>query len=65
MMDYAFETVAAGEGFFVGKTTGHRGAIFRRAAEGWRYAGGIPTQQMNGSILEIDLVFDREQGGQA
>ena len=35
MMDYAFETVAADEGFFVGKTTGHREAILRRAAEGW------------------------------
>lgn len=65
MMDYAFETVAADEGFFVGKTTGHREAILRRAAEGWHYAGWIPTQQMNGSILEIDLVFEREQGGQA
>lgn len=54
MMDYAFETVAA-----------HREAILRRAAEGWRYAGWIPTQQMNGSILEIDLVFERETEGQA
>lgn len=65
MMDYAFETVAADEGFFVGKTTGHREAILRRAAEGWRYAGWIPTQQMNGSILEIDLVFERETEGRA
>ena len=65
MVEYAFETVAADEGFFVGKTTGHREAILRRAAEGWHYAGWIPTQQMNGSILEIDLVFEREQGGQA
>ena len=65
MMDYAFETVAADEGFFVGKTTGHREAILRRAAEGWHYAGWIPTQQMNGSILEIDLVFERETEGQA
>ncbi len=65
MLEYEFEAVAAGEGFFVGKTSGHREAILRRTAEGWRWAGWIPTQQMNGSVLEIDLVFEREQGGQA
>ena len=45
MLEYEFEAIAADRGFFVGKTTGHREAILRRAAEGWRYAGWIPTQQ--------------------
>lgn len=65
MLEYEFETVAADRGFFVGKTTGHREAILRRAAEGWRYAGYIPAKQMNGGVFEIDLIFEREQGGQA
>ena len=39
MLEYAFETVAADRGFFVGKTKGHQEIIARRAAEGWRYAG--------------------------
>lgn len=65
MLEYEFETIAADRGFFVGKTIAHRETILRRAAEGWRYAGWIPAQQMNGSVLEIDLIFEREQGGQA
>jgi len=65
MLEYAFESVAADKGIFVGKTTGHQEAILRRAAEGWRYAGWIPTQQMNGSVLEMDLVFERETEGEA
>ena len=64
MLEYEFEAIAADRGFFVGKTTGHREAILRRAAEGWRYAGWIPTQQMNGSVLEIDLVFERGTEGE-
>ena len=66
MVEYAFETVAADEGFFVGKTTGHREAILRRAAEGWRYAGFVPKKQRAGGFIEsIELIFEREQGGQA
>ena len=65
MLEYEFEAIAADRGFFVGKTTGRREAILRRAAEGWRYAGWIPTQQMNGSVLELDLIFERETEGQA
>ena len=72
MLEYEFETVScdygSGYSLFGGvglETDGHREIILRRGAEGWRYAGWIPTQQMNGSILEIDLVFEREQGGQA
>ena len=36
------------------------GLASRRAAEGWRYAGWIPTQQINGGITELDLIFERE-----
>lgn len=65
MLEYEFETIAADRGFVVGKTIGHREAILRRAAEGWRYAGWIPAQQVSGTVKEIDLIFEREQGGQA
>lgn len=65
MLEYEFESVPSDRGVFVGKTTGHQEVILRRAAEGWRYAGWIPSKQLNGGIMEIDLIFEREQGGQA
>ena len=65
MLEYEFESVPASRGVFVGKTLGYQEVILRRAAEGWRYAGWIPSQQVDGSITEIDLIFEREQGGEA
>ena len=62
MLEYEFETIAADRGFVVGKTIGHREAILRRAAEGWRYAGWIPATQINGGLQTIDLIFEREEG---
>ncbi|MEY8387309.1 DUF4177 domain-containing protein [Oscillospiraceae bacterium 38-13] len=65
MLEYAFERVPGG-GLFVTEFTNHREAIQRRAAEGWRYAGCIPARQSgHGVIMELDLIFEREQGGQA
>ncbi len=70
MLEYAFETVPCrlGGGFAskaVGaagiETQGHREAICRRAADGWRYAGCIPRlQRSEGYIETIDLIFERE-----
>ena len=35
--------------------------IWKRAAEGWRFAGWVPaTQRARGFIEAIDLVFERE-----
>lgn len=65
MLEYDFETVAADRGFFVGKTLGHREIILRRAEEGWHYVGYIPTKQVNGGVMEMDLIFEREREGQA
>lgn len=66
MMEYEFESVPSDRGVFVGKTPErYRDIIRQRAAEGWRYAGWIPSKQLNGGIMEIDLIFEREQGGQA
>ena len=62
MLEYTFEKVPCDRGVFVGKIPKeqHREMILRRAAEGWRYAGWIPTQQINGGITELDLIFERE-----
>lgn len=67
MLEYAFEKVPSDRSVFVGKVPNekHREMILRRAAEGWRYVGWIPSQQINGGITELDLIFEREQGGQA
>ena len=61
MLEYTFEKVPCDRGVFVGKIPKeqHREMILRRA-EGWRYAGWIPTQQINGGITELDLIFERE-----
>ena len=69
MPEYAFETIrcdaASGYSLFggVGRSTeGHREAILRRAAEGWRYAGCIPASQRAGGFIEtVDLIFEREK----
>ena len=73
MLEYEFEIVqcdyGSGYSLFGGiglETDGHREIILRRGREGWRFAGWIPTlQQGQGYIAEIDLIFEREQGGQA
>lgn len=67
MLEYTFEKVPGDRGVFAGKAPNekHREIILRRAAEGWRYAGWIPSRQINGGITEPDLIFEREQGGKA
>ena len=43
-------------------TMGHREIILEKAAQGWRYAGYVPTaQHATGQIDTIDLVFEREK----
>ena len=59
MVEYAFETVAADEGFFVGKTTGHREAILRRAAEAFKKQVSVPCTACryccDGCPMEINI----------
>lgn len=61
MLEYEFEKVAACKGMFVGKSLEHREIICRRAAAGWRFCGAVPAEQVNGSILSVDLIFERER----
>lgn len=68
MKKYEFESLetdfGVGYSLFGGvkaSTSGHREIIERRALNGWRYVGYIPTMQMaEGRIAEIDLVFERD-----
>lgn len=65
MLEYEFEKVTGG-GFWATVVNGHQDIIRRRAKQGWRFAGWIPTKQKGyGYIAEIDLIFERETEGQA
>lgn len=59
MYEYEYTTVV-GEGISVTKYREHREIIDRRAKEGWRYAGWVPSHSSGGEIVQIDLIFERE-----
>ena len=61
MLEYEFWTIRTNKGVFVGRTEGYREMILKRAEQGWRYAGWIPSKMGSyGAITEIDLIFERE-----
>ena len=67
MYKYEYEAVSCrfGDwGMFDGKVyeiDDYRSIIDRRAAEGWRYVGYVPTKQRGtGHVQELDLVFEQE-----
>ncbi|MCI8809217.1 MAG: DUF4177 domain-containing protein [Oscillibacter sp.] len=65
MLEYEFETVNGG-GIMATIIEDHREVIQRRAKQGWRFAGWVPAKQKGyGYIAEIDLIFERETGGEA
>ncbi len=59
MYEYKYVNVV-GEGVVTTKFREHREIIDRHAAEGWRYAGWIPSHAAQGDIVQIDLIFERE-----
>ena len=59
MYQYKYVNVL-GEGISVTKFREHREIIDRYAAEGWRFAGFVPSHITAGEIVQIDLVFERE-----
>ena len=68
--EYEFERLelsAGGYSLFGGvgiHADGHREIICRRAREGWRYVGWLPTvQRATGHMEEIELVFERRKEG--
>lgn len=64
MLRYEYETLYVGGGFWMNNSQcEHREIIDRRAREGWRYVGYIPTQfSGEGGTKEIDLVFELDDG---
>lgn len=68
MYRYEYETVSfdlGGWGFGAGNVytiENYRSMIARRAADGWRYVGYIPTKQRGaGHTQELDLIFEKEE----
>ena len=59
MYQYKYVNVL-GEGISVTKFREHREIIDRHAAEGWRFAGFVPSHISDGEIVQIDLIFERE-----
>lgn len=61
-LDTAYGTGYSLFGGFRIDTMGHREIILKKAAEGWRYVGYVPTaQHASGQIDTIDLIFERER----
>lgn len=65
MYEYQYVTLYVGGGFWLNNSDmGHREIIDQQAAQGWRYVGYIPARFTgNGGTKEIDLVFERQRGG--
>jgi len=61
MYQYKYVTYRTEGGFWIDNADcGHRKIIDELAAEGWRYAGYIPTMfSTRGAHAEIDLIFER------
>ena len=64
---YSYETVCSGFGGWGGfggnvyELDEYRSVIDRKAREGWRYVGFVPTRQRGtGHIEEMDLIFEKE-----
>ena len=62
MCQYEYEPLYVGGGFWMSNADcQHREIIDRRAAQGWRYVGYIPTQFTgNGGTKAIELIFEKE-----
>ncbi len=63
MYRYEYVPLYSGGGFWIGNQDyAHREIIDRYAAQGWRYAGYVPSKFTgNGGTKEIDLIFEREE----
>ena len=68
MYRYEYETVSCdfgGWGFVSGNVyniENYRSVIEKRAGDGWRYVGYIPTKQRGtGHMQEMDLIFEKEE----
>ncbi len=67
MYRYDYETVSCGIGGLgfgsdnIYSIENYRFIIDKKAENGWRYVGCIPTKQLGtGYVQEIDLIFEKE-----
>lgn len=61
MKRYEYVSVHVGKGILCSMLEEHRQIIDKRAADGWSYAGYVPTLlDSNGKLYEIDLIFEHE-----
>lgn len=62
MKEYQYVPLAVGGGFFIDNSDyQHRTIINDYAQQGWRYVGFVPSRFTgNGSIKEIDLIFEKD-----
>ncbi|MBS5703902.1 MAG: DUF4177 domain-containing protein [Butyricicoccus pullicaecorum] len=58
---YKYVPLRTGGGFWIDNSSHEHCAIIdRHAADGWRYAGFIPTRfSGEGGMKEIDLIFEK------
>ena len=60
MKKYEYVSVVY-EGVYASQVNEHRQIIDKRAAEGWRYVGYIPTREAyHGQTCSIDLIFEKD-----
>ncbi len=61
MKKYEYVTIKKINKFIGAECTEHRSIIDSYAANGYRYAGFIPTKMTDyGKIKEIDLIFEKD-----
>ncbi len=61
MYEYKFERIYAELGFAKRNFSKHRELIEKYGQNGYRFAGYVPTEIVsNGTIVELDLVFEKE-----
>ena len=62
MYRYEYEKLETGGGFWIDNGgQKHRAVIDRRAQDGWRYAGYVPTAFTDqGGVKAVDLIFEKE-----
>ena len=59
MYEYKYVPVQR-EGWIFSGFDSYRETIDAEAAKGWRYTGWFPVETINGSMTQIDLIFERE-----
>lgn len=60
MKKYEYVNVKS-QGLYNYGFVGYKEIINEYAAKGYKYVGYIPTDMVNGAIIKIDLVFEKDE----